>query len=652
MNEASWKKAKDVLFDATRLPPEERAAYVRRHFEDQPDVCAEVLDILRDADTPDDLLSRPAFRIDSGDVDELADLTPSTEIAQYTILNRLRRGGMGQVFLAHDEQLQRPVALKCLLSRSSAEADRHRILAEARAAAAITHTNVARVYDVVEHRGRAFMVMEYVAGESLFDRMARGRLPMPSVVDIGLDLLKALGAAQLGNIVHGDLKPGNVQLTPDGSAKVLDFGVARVVRGAAGSGSTTVGGVRSVGPLPTLAGGTPGYMSPEQLRGERIDGRSDVYSLGVVLFEMATGRRLHREETVEGRLEAANRLVPRADSIVAAVPQRLADVIAMALEPRVEARYQSAREMEQALTPVKDLLKARSRRELILRWLARVAVGVPLVLLGLELVGLMTTAGFNRTFGRIGPYARFSDLSWSSSLRYGGTSVFASLFIATLVAVVTAAVRFVFGAVQSIGPVSRVAQRAKAKVIDFGVRMGLHRPKGLAQALAGLALATLLIFTQVYRDVISAWGASFDESPIAVLLPIGENEYVRNRYNQFLDIAIPVFLYGLYRVIRLRRREATRDGAAALSVLVGVITIMVLMREWPQRTLNHRNLERWDFAGERCYENGESGEEVLLLCPASEPPRNHVVRRDDPRVRRLGTVENIFRGVTAGSSKP
>jgi serine/threonine protein kinase len=640
MDQTSWQKAKDVLYEAQRLPGPEREAYVRLQFKDQPDVCEEVLAILPNADTPDDL-SRPLVDLGAQD-DELADLQPSTPIKHYTILRRVGRGGMGQVFLALDERLRRRVALKCLLSRLSLEADHEHILAEAQAAAAISHPNVATVYEVVEHDDRAFMAMEYVDGQSLNTVLARERLPRDRVVAIGLELVGALGAAHAGDIVHGDLKPANIALTSDGSAKVLDFGVARAVRAA--SGSTTTIGARPTAQTLTAVAGTPGYMSPEQLRGERIDGRSDLYSLGVVMFEMATGRRPYLETAIDELREAVNRPAPRADSI-AKVPRWLADFIAKSLEPQKIARFQSAGEMKQALEAVRDHIRVLDRRELILRWLARIAVGVPVVILGLLFVGLMNNLGFNFTFGRSGPYARFSDLSWSSSLRYGATSVFASLFIATLVAVVIAALRFVFGAVQSIGPAGRFTQRIRAVTVDLGVRLGLHRPKGLAQALAGLALITLLVFTQLYKEVIFAWGSQFNVSPISALLPIGENQRVRNQYNQFLDVSIPLFVYGLYRVVRLRRREGTRDGAAALAVLVGVITILILMREWPYRTFNHRDFERADFDSARCYLNGESGDEFLVLCPGGEPPRNHVVRRDDPRLRRLGIMENVFRGV-------
>jgi hypothetical protein len=648
MDQASWQKAKDVLYEAHRLPGPEREAYVRLQFKDQPDVCDEVLAILPNADTPDDL-SRPLVDLGAQD-DELADLQPSTPIKHYTILRRVGRGGMGQVFLALDEKLRRRVALKCLLSRLSLEADHEHILAEAQAAAAISHPNVATVYEVVEHDDRAFMAMEYVDGQSLSTVLARERLPSDRVVAIGLELAGALGAAHANDVVHGDLKPANIALTNDGSAKVLDFGVARAVRAA--SGSTTTIGARPTAQTLTAVAGTPGYMSPEQLRGERIDGRSDLYSLGVVMFEMATGRRPYLETTIDELREALNRPAPRADSVAKGVPRWLADFIAKSLEPQTIARFQSATEMKQGLEAVRDHIRVLNRRELILRWLARIAVGVPLVLLALELVGLTNARGFNFTFGRNGPYARFGSESWLASLSSGARSVVGSLVVATLAAVAVAASRAVFNVATAIPPVRRLSQRVRMRGHDVYIGMGLHRPKELAPALAGLALATLLVFTQVYREVIVAWASSFNDSPITNLLPIGENQQVRNHYNQFLDVTIPVFIYGLYRAVRLRRREGSRDGTAALAVLVGVITMMVLMREWPQRTFNQRDLEVVEFEGAHCYQNGESGDELLVLCPGGTPPRNHVVKRNDPRLKRNGTKENVFRGVTPELSKP
>ena len=143
---------------------------------------------------------------------------------------------------------------------------------------------------------------------------------------------------------------------------------------------------------------------------------------------------------------------------------------------------------------------------------------------------------------------------------------------------------------------------------------------------------TLLVFTQLYKEVIFAWGSQFNVSPISALLPIGENQRVRNHYNQFLDVSIPLFVYGLLpsRPFASSGRDAGWNCGAGRPV--GVITILMLMREWPYRTFNHRDFERADFDGARCYLNGESGDEFLVLCPGGEPPRNHVVtaRRPSP----------------------
>jgi tRNA A-37 threonylcarbamoyl transferase component Bud32 len=640
MDQASWQKAKDVLYDAQRLPAPQREAYVRKHFKDRPDLCDEVLALLPNADVTDGF-SVPIVNLGHGD--ELADLQPSVPVGHYTILGRLGRGGMGQVFLALDEKLRRRVALKCLLSRASLEADRDRILSEARAAAAITHPNVAAVYEVIEDADRAFMAMEFVDGHSLGALLARGRLPAERGVEIGLQLVGALGAAHASDIVHGDLKPANVMLTADGSAKVLDFGVARIVRGAAEA--TTTRDLRTTLPAVTMVGGTPGYMSPEQLRDEPIDARSDLYSLGVVLFEMVTGRRPYLETDVERLREAVKQPAPRADHIARGVPSWLADFIARSLESAVTARFQSASEMKEALEAVRQHVRVLNRRELILKWIARIAMWAPLVLLALELTGLTSTVAFNWTFGRNGPNARFGRETLVGNIAWGVQAIIPTMLVAIFIAVVFAAIKFVLSAMQMIGPLGRIGRRVRAYGVEFVARIGLNRPIVLAQALAGIALVTLFVFFQANRDVIFAWTDKFDDAPAETLLTIGEGQFARIRYEQTLDVAISLFAFGLYRVIRLRSREGSREGRAALAVLVGAIAIMVLLRAAPFRTFHRRDLEHVDVAGGLCYVGGESGNELLVLCPASPPPRNRIVRRDDPDVRRLGTTGNVFSGL-------
>jgi serine/threonine-protein kinase len=193
------------------------------------------------------------------------------------------------------------------------------------------HPNVATIHDVVEHDDRAFIVMEYVEGESLAARLKRERLPIERVVAIGRQLASALAAAHACGVVHRDLKPGNVHFATDGTVKVLDFGIANAPT--------------PHGPQP----GTPPYMSPEQLQGRAVDERSDIYSLGVVLFEMATGRRPHPETDAADLVIAIATGAPRADGVDPRVPTPLADIIATALAVDVESRYRSATEIGAAL---------------------------------------------------------------------------------------------------------------------------------------------------------------------------------------------------------------------------------------------------------------------------------------------------------------
>jgi len=187
---------------------------------------------------------------------------------------------MGEVFLGRDPRLDRLVALKCLFSTTSGvESLRARIIHEARAAARVSHAHVAAVHDVLEHDGRAFIVMEYVEGENLAVLLKREPLPPERVVAIGRQIAGALAAAHAKGIIHRDLKPANVQVTPDGSIKILDFGIATALASisatTAADDATTATAVR--GPLP----GTPAYMSPEHLLGRTVDERSDLFSLGV-----------------------------------------------------------------------------------------------------------------------------------------------------------------------------------------------------------------------------------------------------------------------------------------------------------------------------------------------------------------------------------
>ncbi len=269
-----------------------------------------------------------------------------TTVGRYKLQRLLGAGGMGVVYAAEDTTLARTVAVKLLRGKRTNDPERRRrFLLEARLASAVNHANVATVYDAgIEDGLGVFIAMELCAGVSL-RRHAHGVPLAPSeVVRIGVEIARALEAAHQRKVIHRDLKPDNVMVLPDGAIKVLDFGVAKsmVERTTTGDAAS----LTDVGDVLTTDGvvvGTPSYMSPEQARGDQLDGRSDVYSLGVVLFELATGERPPLPGL--GSTEASFRLAETRPRI----PKGLARAILRCLEPDPMCRWEDARALAMAL---------------------------------------------------------------------------------------------------------------------------------------------------------------------------------------------------------------------------------------------------------------------------------------------------------------
>jgi tetratricopeptide (TPR) repeat protein len=335
-------------------------------------------------------------------------------VGPYQILDKLGSGGMGEVFLCHDSRLQRKVALKCLTSGEPSVVEEANILREARAAARLTHPHIASVYDVLEHEGRPFIVMEYVEGESLRACLRNGALPPDKVIAIGRQLASALAAAHAQGVIHRDLKPSNVQVMPDGTIKVLDFGIAKLmprVERTTDAPTTT----HMVSRERSEALGTPVYMAPEQLISGHVDARSDVYSLGVLLFEMTAGRRPFVETDAVALAVAMSTLPPPPpDAIDPRVPHRLSSVIVKALQREPFNRYQSAQELAAALDELSEpttrgvVRPARvGRRRRMSKWAIAVAS-----LLAIGVVAwrpLLTRVGILKSAGRA-PHAALAIL--------------------------------------------------------------------------------------------------------------------------------------------------------------------------------------------------------------------------------------------------
>ncbi len=271
-------------------------------------------------------------------------------LAQYEIVAPLGEGGMGVVYRATDRRLQREVALKLLHEHvAGVGQERERILAEARAASPLNHPSVATIYEVGEHDGRLFIVMELVRGKTLRERMNDGSLRPREIPRLGMQIAEPLEIAHARSIVHGDIKPENVVLQEDGRLKLLDFGVAH--RTAGNSATTTITDEPASGPNRDQLAGTYAYMAPERLRGEWSDPRSDLFSLGILLYEMVAGRRPFPGPD-PGRYAAQilDHPVPPIDTSITDAPAELVRIIHKLLEKDPESRYQSARDVRVDLT--------------------------------------------------------------------------------------------------------------------------------------------------------------------------------------------------------------------------------------------------------------------------------------------------------------
>jgi len=280
-------------------------------------------------------------------------------LGHFRVASRIGAGGMGEVYRAVDLKLGRPVALKVLAARQDTDLDRRLLEEEARAASALNHPNIVTVYEVGESGSVPYLATELIEGETLREALLFGPMPMSMLLDVAVQIADALAAAHDAGIIHRDLKPANIMISTSGIAKLLDFGLAtrEVVPSDSGRSSTaTVEASRGL-----EVAGTAGYMSPEQARARGIDFRSDQFSLGAILYEMASGKRAFAGENRIDTVYAVLCEEPPSLELTPGVPPGLRWIIERCLAKRPEQRFRSTTELAKELRSLRECLKDPGR---------------------------------------------------------------------------------------------------------------------------------------------------------------------------------------------------------------------------------------------------------------------------------------------------
>jgi serine/threonine protein kinase len=346
MSAERWQQLDRIFAEARQVPAGDRANFVARACGADAALHADAMSLVSADYASGSFMSMPALdRLAQLFAADGSNLQPGRRIGAYTILRQLGVGGAGEVWRARDERLGRDVAIKILLPHLSTDTEKLRRFAEeARAAGTLNHPNILIVHDVGEYDGMPFLVSECLEGRNLRERLNAGPIPIDEAMAVALGVAHGLAAAHERSIVHRDLKPENTFLKSDGSVKLLDFGLAKLKLPAAGLG---------IGTGDTVAGniaGTAGYMAPEQVRGGPADPRSDLFALGVMMYEMLAGRHPFRGasdfETLHAVLTSAP---PDLLTVNEHVPLPLVRIVMRLLEKVPEARFQSARDLAWSL---------------------------------------------------------------------------------------------------------------------------------------------------------------------------------------------------------------------------------------------------------------------------------------------------------------
>jgi len=557
---------------------------------------------------------------------------PATETAavaepdtwgKYRLANKVGEGSYGSVYRAWDSELERDVAIKILHRRVGDTRLRERLLQEGRALAKVQHNNVVRVLGIEAHGDRVGLCMEFVRGKTLADIVRdQGRLSAAEAVLIGQDLCRALSAVHRAGFIHRDVKAKNVMRDDAGRIVLMDFGTGRAAEAQAAKSDRA---------------GTPLYMAPEALEEGQASPRSDVYSLGVLLYYLVSGDYPVNARTIdELRAAHANREHRWLSELRPDLPVAFMQVVerAIALDP--DERYETAGDLLAALSNIG--LGSRS----ILWKFGLPVLCVLAIFLVIAGMGALTSASFDRILSRVGfgLNQRWEPLVWGIRASVSPAFMLMLMFLALAPVVV---IRRVL-----------IAASSMMRSLDASLRLRLasaaHRAR--LDEVPVLASCALCVSSFVmasawwyFAPLLSAIASGVSTAPpeqLALLSPA--NVGLHNQYRQVFAIVVILSLLVWYPVIRLVRRGQSFPLGFGLAGAI-VTGVALLFLQFPYRLLYFSLIEPFEavtWRDAQCYEIGAREDDLLLFCPGSQPPRNRVVMKNDSELKRSGIRENIF----------
>ena len=366
----SMQQLEDLFHEALELKPAERADFIERVRTSNSDLGAAVESLIAAHEQPDGLIDAVAYEAAA---EMIAKAPPALVAGQlvghYKIIKALGKGGMGEVYLAGDTKLDRKVALKLLPVEYTNHKDRlRRFIREAKAASSLNHPNIITIHEIGEADGAHFIATEFIEGQTLKQLLAHTRMALPEILDISMQAANALLAAHAAGIVHRDIKPDNIMLRPDGIVKVLDFGLAKLTEKSHQSSLTPadsqIDTMVRAHTRPGTVLGTIDYMSPEQARGQVLDQRTDVFSFGVVLYEMAAGRIPFSGATsADALVSILDKEPPPLTDYAPDIPAEFERIVTKALRKDREERYQTVKDLLIDLKSLKEELAFAQKLE-------------------------------------------------------------------------------------------------------------------------------------------------------------------------------------------------------------------------------------------------------------------------------------------------